>query len=1198
MFDVVNTNIPNEANQYLYKETPANNDPNFVYNNNEHLSGGDTNEVNSNINIQEITNEGNDKVFNRLRNLQILLKKESALKELFIKTSSETKSNIEEQCRKIYKKKLDVFLTLRKFNSKHKNEKIVKKFELIEQNSESLKDLNNYIPKFLTYLWEDPKIMSNFLLHSDIKDIKKVIAPLLANNFYENILSFNYLQENFMFVLTLLCKEEISNLSSSNNINSFLQDSPCGCLLEQLINKIDIKSYFNRILKDVIENIEIKCSERKMNFLIDVIEEQIKDKRQKKIKKVNKGKNKKQEEEDDVYRKNPTENIKFNIGEIMSFNSSTLDDNDPDESGTREKIDKESSKLFSEKYTPDLCSKDFKEKIEEYNNDLGMQNYFKFQLKFCETQDDYFSNKTFLKKVFESKYSTILLNEYQLNFMKVIIIIKEIFTKLLKDLHLLPYSVKCICKIILLLIRKQFPDITITEENAFVAKFFFCKLFAPIFLNPSTGALINNFIISGNTVHNLSIILDIIKQLVSGRLYREGGKHGEFTPFNWFFMEEMPLVLKFFENLTKVELPTFIDNFIKDKLNEDYVYDYFKENPEQVIFHRSICFNVYDIKCLLENMNKCKDILFKNNNNKGLSKTLEKLNSKKNISFLNELVNRQDNLLKNASNNSSLNFNTNATTNSDEEYNDNLVEPEENQNKMTSTKSSSFFTFGRKKKEIIDESLKKNCAIQYYLVTDLLINEKYKHIFNMNQKTYHYSIKELKECKNEEDVTRNIIIKVKNFFSSLLCNYRQLVKTDFDKGTTYKTVDILKELKSFMKSSNFVIDGSIPSEWYVNSLIEYLGKLPEDLSNNEYELLFNDMENDLNKSIKELDFETLSICLNKIKFIHKGILFYDETKQILIDILLNNKVTKIVEEEPIKVEVNFKYDSKKKKFKIKKLSTKEKQLFLLDSMVYEQSNKQKKVSYTVKEFCKNFPNLTEYQEKQGIDSFKMQQELDIPQQLQNYMTMIRDYLSKNKKITDSRSFELINDKIYDYVMSKIYNKIFPSESDIKDDKIFQNTIRLSWVEPKHFIPGKMNYVYDSFLPDVIRNFDLLNREKSPRKKIKCMSNIFTSISNLVKFNNEGADDIGVDDQMPILNYSLIRAKPSRINSICRFLDLYIGDLRSKIEGNQLTQLTGICERVYHISSESLLNVTEEEFNTRCTQSSYGIELEKEKEEIY
>ena len=289
MYNVINTNDQNETNQYLYKETTEKVDnSNFAYNNNDQLSIGDTVEFNLNTNKQEIINGGNDKVFNRLRNLQILLKKESALKELFIKTSSATKQNIEEQCRKIYKKKLDVFLTLRKFNSKHKNEKLVNKFELIEQNNENLKDLNNYIPKLLTYLWEDPKIMSNLLLNSNIKDIKKIIGPLLANNFYENILSFNYLQENFMFVLTLLCKEEISNLSSSNDINLFLQDTPCGCLLEQLINKIDIKSYFNRILKDVIENIEIKCSERKMNFLINIIEEQIKDRKKKKIKKMKK----------------------------------------------------------------------------------------------------------------------------------------------------------------------------------------------------------------------------------------------------------------------------------------------------------------------------------------------------------------------------------------------------------------------------------------------------------------------------------------------------------------------------------------------------------------------------------------------------------------------------------------------------------------------------------------------------------------------------------------------------------------------------------------------------------------------------------------------------------------------------------------------------------------------------------------------
>ena len=214
---------------------------------------------------------------------------------------------------------------------------------------------------------------------------------------------------------------------------------------------------------------------------------------------------------------------------------------------------------------------------------------------------------------------------------------------------------------------------------------------------------------------------------------------------------------------------------------------------------------------------------------------------------------------------------------------------------------------------------------------------------------------------------QNKIIKVKNFLSSLLCNYRQLVKTDFDEGTTDKILDILRELRSFMKSSNFVIDGSIPSEWYVSSLIQYLKRLPDNLVNNEYELLFEDMEKDLYKNLKELDFETLSTCISKIKFVEKGILFYQEAKQTLIDILMNNKVIKIVENDPIKVEFSFKYEPKKKKFKIKPLGIKEKQIHLLDNMDYNKKSLER-VCGTVKQFCKSFPNLVELQSKQSSET--------------------------------------------------------------------------------------------------------------------------------------------------------------------------------------------------------------------------------------
>ena len=103
--------------------------------------------------------------------------------------------------------------------------------------------------------------------------------------------------------------------------------------------------------------------------------------------------------------------------------------------------------------------------------------------------------------------------------------------------------------------------------------------------------------------------------------------------------------------------------------------------------------------------------------------------------------------------------------------------------------------------------------MNFFLFTKIFINDKYKHLFSLSQDKPNFSIKELKNTETDVDIQKNNIIKIKNLFSGLLYNYRNLVKTDFDEGTTVNTIKILKELKKFMKSSNFVIDGAIASEW-------------------------------------------------------------------------------------------------------------------------------------------------------------------------------------------------------------------------------------------------------------------------------------------------------------------------------------------------------------------------------------------------
>ena len=1109
-----------------------------------------------------------NKSFARLQEIQKLLKKESALKELFIKTSNETLKSIENECREIYKKKLDVFTQLQKFSRKE-----IKKCVLVDEKTQkdNLKNLNNYIPKYLLYLWDEPELIVKLLKNSNIKDIKTHLAPLLTNNFYENILSVNYIEENFLYVLCLLLKDEIKNLNSTNDVQKFLQETPCGCLLDQLLNKNDIKSYFKIIIQNVVENIEINCSEKEMNFNIEKIEKEIQESF------TNNPKNKKKQnnllaKDDIIFRKDipstkkntcqdsfladfenienismlsTSTNYKKNNNALI-FNGLKLQENEKNKE--KELFDIESYDLFSTKYIPDLSINELYLRLKTCDN-FKMKDYYQFQInnskqnklinnddleKNSQINNNFYSNEKFLETVLKSKGSDLIIYCYQYDFMKVINIIDELFKSLLGNLPLLPYSIKCLCKMISILIKKKFHGLSNTEENSFVAKFFFCKLFAPIFKNPATHALINKYLISRKTIHNLEIITPIILQLVSGRLYRNGGKHSDFTPFNWFFLDQMPSVLKFFDYIKhKVKLPSFIEKCLEDKLDDSFKYDFFEENPEEVICHRSICFNINDINCLLENMKKNVNILFPKDykGNIGLKKAFEKLCDNK----VNQIIIQDLRSTKN------------------QEKNDNNLP-----------------------------------IINYYLVTDFIYNKKYKYLFSLDQKTPYFSLKELKDIKNDEENIQNNIIKIKNYLNTLLYNYRTLVKTDFEEGTAFNLINILRELKIFMKSSNFVIDGTIPSEWYINSLIEFLDKIPPEYKENDHELLFDSIEKEVNDSINTLDFEILSICLNKMKYIRKNILYYDQAKEILIDILLNNKVNKILEDDGFKVELSFTYEKDKKELLINKVKKVEKQLQFLDNMIFQNNNKKGiKICRNIEAFTKYFPNLISFQHKGGgKDIFEIQNELNLPEKMGEFFELVKEYLIKDKKIRDQKLFNLINEKIYDYVMSKIYDRIFPKEPNKMDINIYEKTVSLSWIEPRHFFFEKTNYIYDTFLPDVIKNFNLLDKNKSPRIKFNNIGNIFMTITNIEKFNNSEKSDIGVDDLMPILNYCVIKAQPIRLYSNCKFLELYIGDLKSKNEGIQLTQLQSICTRIIELNHTNLIDVDVREFESNCYKCLY------------
>ena len=992
-----------------------------------------------------------------------------------------------------------------------------RKFELVsdfEEQQTFFKDIYTYMPHLLDYLWEDPKTISKLLINSNIEDVKKNLAPLFVNNFYENILSSQYIEDNLMYLISLLLMEEIKGIEKPEDYNKFLEETATGYVLEQLKNKTDVQNYFKTIIFSLVEKLETISLSKKINLNPKNLEEEYNQSND-----LIDNNQKNQKLDKNIYRKNTL------VQEEIS------DSNNSDGESNENMKNKKQKLLFEKIYIPDITKAELDRRIKENERSKGMIEYFNIQIKNSQNDLNIFSNGKFLNNLLAVEYPTDILTLYQIEFFKIIEIIDELFSNLMNNIYLIPYSVKCICKMIFLLFRKKNPNISIIEQNILISRFFFSKLFLPIFKNPGFGALINNFIISGTTIHNLEIISQVIEKFLSGNLIKTDEYDGDFSPFNRYFLNKMPEALKFFEKIIKVSLPPFIENLINGYLPNDYAFNYFKENPEEVVLHKSICFSLDDFLVLLSNMNNCKNKLFNNKNAINLEKTFNRFFSTNNQKIIDELKEKEE------------------------------FEKIVNEKKKKEKK-------GRK-------------ILKFFLFTDLLVNNKYLKLFKFEQNKPNFTLKELQQTQNENERQKNNVIKIKNFLSSLLYNYRTLVKTDFDEGTTLNTIKILRELKKFMKTSNFVIDGSIPSEWYVNSLITQLKLLSPELQSNDFETLFKSFEVDIKNSIKELDFETISVCLGKVKFAQRGKVYYENAKKAIIDLELNQKAQLIIEKEPIPVIININYN--KKEFKIEKgKSIKE----VPQSEIFRDNNEKKKNCPSIESFVFKFPNIEQFQLYDDEDLFDVEKELKISEGISDYFKIIKDYLTQNLKIEESSTeFQNINNKIYDYVMEKIYEKIYPTFPQENDNIIFRNCILLSWVEPKHFISGKKNYIFDSFLPDVTGFFNKIENEKSPRKKLLYMSKIFISIENVVKFNGD-SKDIGVDDQLPILTYAFIKTHPFLIYTNYKFMELFLGEKKNQGEGNQLAQLEAACQFVSEIKYSDLNDMTEEKYKKNCQLASY------------
>ena len=993
---------------------------------------------------------------------------------LVVKTRDSIEKDIEVNCREIIEAKLKI---------KERNELSQEiKIELINMKDEEgiyLKELNIYIIKFLNYLFLQPKLTANILSWANMKDIKENLAPFIGNYFYENFLSPYYIQDNLLYVITILLQKEINNLIKSTDYTKFLEDSCAGFLLNELKNKNELKVYFRRIINKTVEKLEYDYFKIRLIFSIPF--RVISDKK------------------DELFADDDS------VGQVIYGN-----------------------KIILNKYFHNLQKDLIVQMRDKYKNENKEKNQ---EQNIYDEFLNIYSKKFENKKFFESLEITEDLKKSYLNIFCVVVdCINQLISDLLLNIDSFPYSLKCISKIISLLIQQKFPGINARERYAFVGKYIFCTIILPFLCEPAKELLMNEGLISENTIYNLSIISDIFKKLIFGELYTNA--ENNFTVFNLFFIDKIKDIENIYNTITEVKLPDFIENIIYNRESKDNAeFNYEQMNKDEIIVNKFICFQFDDILAIIDTIKNNQDSFYKINTNIGLAKTFEKLTSETSTELIENIkINTEVHLSLKNLNKDELN------------------------------------------------SIKKH---YYFYIYEITINKAYEKYYKIEVEKPSISANFV--GASDEEKTKANISKVKDCICSILENYQTLSEKKFLEEKMNDTKSIFGEIKNSMYVNNYYIDNTIPYKWYLSSLFEYLEKLPENYKNNDYELIYDEIEKKQIDYIKSLNFDFLAAFQEKLNFSKKNLDGYLFIKNKFNALILNNKIKFFIANEIIPISLYFNYKEKIIEIKSHNINAKTEQSKKMAYTIKEKgTNRTLIICKTISTFTKAFPNLVKYESLQDDNILELIEKLDLPKKLMEYNEIIKLYLKRFFQETDNKTTEYILDKINNYIMSRTYDKIFPCTEEM-DDKIYRQSVYLSWIEPSHCIPKEKIFNLEVIKSDFHDYLTKFQEKKSPLIKFKYLSKIFKLILESAKFN--GHELKKVDDTMNYLIYLLIKEKPMKLYSNSKYLELFLFNKENKKEDNEIAIIISICEHICKMQYSNLINVTVEEYNRKCREAA-------------
>ena len=1117
-------------------------------------------------------------------NLKFFLQDKSSLEASVNLLKTKTIKQFSTKCKEIYSKKIETHLLARKNRNL-----IIKGFSSLLEGYEDMSSkitvsdgVTEFPPEIQTFFFifrESNHLMLKLIENIDNSKEINLLAPFLCHFFYENFYMESTEQEEMIYIIYLLLEKEIDNLITPGE-NTFLSESFISAFLSQMCNRYEIKNYIDIILNELICNLEELHSE----FYFLEISRSLKNARH-----------------EDIYEITPEGFLMQKVQQEVNSNISStntskslpsLDENEPDSS--KKSLPNNFSNSFLLKILPIEVGVNINEKflmgIYKKEENKIIKDFILKQIKKIRNSynkniyDSYQLFEFLIKKKKTSKNSIIYFREG-------VKVIQKFIDQLLSNLEddtIIPNSIKIICKFIYILTKKKFKQITKLELNNFVGRFLFDTLILPFLKNPDLSEASKSKILGMQTRRNLINIYLVFKNLVKGELFNYE-QNINMVVFNKFIIDNYYRINNIIDKILDVEIPEKLkrlseqfyknNDFILDnskRSEEEINYDYFKENPNDFMQHKSICFSLKELY-LFHNIVRRNEPAFIE---KG--KPLEKV-----LNSLSKFISSQQDIDNH--------YYVIISDNYNKEAKELLFHKEETKPLGTAKTKEEIIqnlhyciSFLIGKMEILPHW---EWVVQNYKTEDTFEN--------INE--YLNSYEEINILCNDS-IPLNwyslyIINNLKNVSSNEAMNDYQLLYDDIEK-------QIREQLKRLSRLNEFLTVNMTNKFLLIDNKIKIFEEELENVKNtfiNIKALQFMDYKdsNDLLCSLANIEELNNKGCdINKFEYTgKKNIILQKETYRPNKND--KNKKKEKVEDIPSHLGFfcysisEFKYRFMSYYKNIYKEIREFKENKNKRSSNIGNGNEENNIETNAKEVLEKYMELVlNSLERNRVFDFPIEIDLDLNIEQLRIKIKRESILKVTNEETDEEEEqpkdiptqfrEKAQNSILNHILKSLCVKCYFERKILKEDENFyKKCVSLSWVKPENlYIPED---IIDEFiLNNIIEHMKKMDEMRTPEGMLNEFGFAVQMINSSYIFMTVKPAE--ANDLLPIIIYSIIKARPQRMIFNIRFIEFFFDnkDLKGALGYNLIQAKSSIAFINDSINGKSF-GISEEEFQKRCSE---------------